>query len=71
MVSASTVLKLVKGRRMENITERLGVVEEGLNEIRYWVESLTRRLEELEYSAFQLEEDEDVVLIVVPRRTSN
>jgi hypothetical protein len=55
---------------MEYINERLKNVEESLYEIKYWVESLTRRLEELEYSTFQLEEDEDIVLITVPRSVS-
>jgi hypothetical protein len=54
---------------MESISERVKIIEDSLSEIKSWVESLTRRLEELEYSAFQLEEDEDVVLITYPRRT--
>lgn len=37
-------------------------------ELKAWVEALTSRIEELEATAFQLRDDEDVILIAVPKR---
>jgi hypothetical protein len=38
-----------------------------LRELREWVNALTRRIEELESTAFQLADEEEVLLIVVPK----
>lgn len=35
-------------------------------ELRSWIEVLTRRVEELEASAFQLQDHEEIVLITLP-----
>ncbi len=35
-------------------------------ELRSWIEALTRRVEELEASAFQLQDHEEIVLITLP-----
>jgi len=37
-------------------------------ELKAWVDALTRRIEELEATAFQLRDEEDVILIAVPKR---
>jgi hypothetical protein len=42
-----------------------------LMELRGWIEALTRRIEELEASAFQLEDHEEVVLITLAREERN
>ncbi len=35
-------------------------------ELRSWIEAITRRVEELEASAFQLQDHEEIVLITLP-----
>jgi hypothetical protein len=35
-------------------------------ELRSWIEALARRVEELEASAFQLQDHEEIVLITLP-----
>jgi len=64
-----SIRSLVKEEKnLNGLNKRVENVEASLEEMRHWVESLSRRLEELEYSAFQLEEEDEVVLITVPRR---
>jgi len=46
-------------------------LEASVEELRGWVEALSRRVEELEQSAFQLADQEEVVLVTVPRRRSH
>ena len=36
-------------------------------ELRTWVEALTRRVEELEATAFQLMDEEEVILVAIPK----
>ena len=43
-------------------------LEASVEKLRGWVEALSRRVEELEHSAFQLADQEEVVLVAVPRR---
>jgi len=43
-------------------------IESQLYELREWLEAVTRRLEQLEATAFQLNDEEEVLLIAVPRR---
>ncbi len=43
-------------------------LESQLLELREWLEAVTRRLEQLEATAFQLNDEEEVLLIAVPRR---
>ena len=45
-------------------------LEASVGELRGWVETLSRRVEELEHSAFQLVDEEEVVLVAVPRGRS-
>jgi len=45
-------------------------LEASVKELRGWVEALSRRVEELEHSTFQLEDEEEVVLVAVPRGRS-
>jgi len=64
-----SIRSLVKeNTNLDGLMERVEIAEASLEEMRRRVESLSRRLEELEYSAFQLEDEEEVVLITVPRR---
>jgi hypothetical protein len=42
-----------------------------VGELRGWVEALSRRVEDLEHSAFQLVDEEEVVLVAVPRGRSH
>ncbi len=46
-------------------------LEASVGELRGWVEALSRRLEDLEHSAFQLVDEEEVVLVAVPRGRSH
>ena len=46
-------------------------LEASVEELRGWVEALSRRVEELEQSAFQLADQEEVVLVTVPRRRNH
>lgn len=48
--------------------QRLDELLGELRLLRSWVESNTRRIEELEATTFQLEDCEEVVLVTVPRR---
>ena len=43
-------------------------LESQLLELRAWLEAVTRRIEQLEATAFQLNDEEEVLLIAVPRR---
>ena len=43
-------------------------LETSVEELRGWVNALSRRVEELEHSSFQLLNEEEVVLVAVPRR---
>lgn len=42
-------------------------IEAQLQELRMWVEALSRRLEELEATAFQLVDDEEIILVARAR----
>jgi hypothetical protein len=46
-------------------------LEASVGELRGWVEALSRRVEDLEHSAFQLVDEEEVVLVAVPRGRSH
>jgi prefoldin subunit 5 len=37
-----------------------------IKELRAWIRALTRRIEDLESSAFQLQEHEEVILVTLP-----
>ncbi len=37
-----------------------------LNDLRFWLAALSRRVEELEASAFQLVDEEEVILVAMP-----
>jgi hypothetical protein len=45
-------------------------VESQLRELREWLKANTRRIEELEATAFQLLDEEEVLLVTVPRKRS-
>jgi hypothetical protein len=45
-------------------------MEAEIETLRQLVEINTRRIEELEATAFQLEEEEEVILVTVPRRST-
>jgi len=50
---------------------KMGDLEASVAELRGWVEALSRRVEDLEHSAFQLVDEEEVVLVAVPRGRSH
>ena len=41
-----------------------------IRDLKGWVEALARRVEDLEATAFQLVENEEVILVTVPRHKS-
>lgn len=43
-------------------------VESQFRELKEWVKANTRRIEELEATAFQLLDEEDVLIVVIPRK---
>jgi len=45
-------------------------MEAEIETLRQLVEINTRRIEELETTAFQLDEEEEVILVTVPRRSA-
>ena len=50
---------------MENETNT-GELKSQIRELREWIEALTRRIEDLESSAFQLQDHEEVILVTLP-----
>ena len=54
-------------KRMDANT-KMYELEASVEELRGWVEALSRRVEELEHSAFQLADQEEVALVTVPGR---
>jgi hypothetical protein len=46
-------------------------MEAEIETIKQLVEINTRRIDELEATAFQLDEEEDVILVTVPRRSAH
>ena len=55
-------------KRMGANTKMYELEEASVKELRGWVEALSRRVEELEHSAFQLADQEEVALVTVPGR---
>lgn len=47
----------------ETHTEKL---KSQIGELREWIEALTRRIEDLESSAFQLKDHEEVIIVTLP-----
>jgi hypothetical protein len=43
-------------------------VESQLRELREWVKANSRRIEELEATAFQLLDEDEVLLVAIPRK---
>lgn len=52
---------------MDQITDKSDL-ESQLRELREWIRANTRRIEELEATAFQLLDEEEVLIIAVPDR---
>jgi len=52
---------------LEKTTDKADI-ESQLRELREWVRANTRRIEELEATAFKLLEEEEVLIIAVPKR---
>jgi cell division protein FtsL len=52
---------------MEQIN-KCAELESQIQELREWIKANTRRIEDLEASAFQLLEEEEVLLITVPKK---
>ncbi len=50
---------------MENETDAEELKSQ-IRELREWLGALTRRIEDLESSAFQLEDHEEVILVALP-----
>jgi hypothetical protein len=50
---------------MENETHKEKLKSQ-IGELREWIEALTRRIEDLESSTFQLEDHEEVIIVALP-----
>jgi len=56
-----------RGVEMKQIN-KCAELESQIQELREWIKANTRRIEDLEASAFQLLEEEEVFLITVPKK---
>ena len=50
---------------MKKVTD-MEELKSQVRELRKWIEALTRRIEDLESSAFQLQDHEEVILVTLP-----